>query len=215
MIKRLIFDVDGTLIVGVNFIESVKNALSKYNLNNDENLNKFLDGIKTYEKEYNSYNKTDYLKHFNNYFNNHLDDKFIDIFFNELKNCVPENNAKLQKSISDLAEKYELVILTNYFSESQLNRLNTMKIGKFFSKVYGEDLIKPNKDAYINACGGLQSRECIMIGDDKVLDIEGAAKYGLNTILVNSKKYSNLDNIISVNSVEEITEKFIYDNFEK
>ena len=30
MIKRLIFDVDGTLIVGVDFIESVKRTLKRF-----------------------------------------------------------------------------------------------------------------------------------------------------------------------------------------
>ena len=46
-----------------------------------------------------------------------------------------------------------------------------MKIGKYFSECYGEKLIKPNKQAYLSACGNKNPSECVMIGDDIYLDI--------------------------------------------
>ena len=62
MIKRLIFDVDGTLITGVNFIDSIRKTLSKLGIYTENNVKLFLEGIKTYEQLYNNYNIKSYTK---------------------------------------------------------------------------------------------------------------------------------------------------------
>ena len=116
-----------------------------------------------------------------------LPDDFLEVFFSHLKYAIPEKNEKLVNSIRALAEKYELVLLTNYFSESQMNRLNGMGIGQFFKYCYGENLIKPNQDAYINACGKHRTDECVMIGDNLERDIKGALNAGLNAVYYNPK----------------------------
>lgn len=206
MVKRLIFDVDGTLITGVNFVKPIEATLKKLNIYNESNVKSFLMAISTYEENYNNYNKKDYIKHFENSLGTELDDMFLNIFFEELRNCVPQNVKKLKEIIEILANKYELVLLTNYFKCSQLNRLNTMGIGHLFIECFGEELIKPNNDIYLKACGFYQPSECIMIGDDLYLDIEKAKENGINTIFVNSKKIK-VDNIdlCVVNSIEDIT----------
>lgn len=210
MIKRLIFDVDNTLITNVNFVDAIKNTLIDLNLYSEERVNDFIKGIGTYEGIYKSYNKTDYTKHMSNHLKVALPDIFLEVFFNHLKYAIPEKNEQLINSISELAKKYELVLLTNYFSKSQMNRLNGMGIGHFFKHCYGEEVIKPYQDAYISACGDHRPDECIMIGDDLYLDIECAKKLGLKTILVNTKNVDvgNIDTII-VSKVEEIDDSLI------
>lgn len=148
MIKRLIFDVDGTLITDVSFIPPIENVLKRIDAYSEENVKLFFDGIKSYEENFNSYNVHDYLKH--------------------------------------------------------------MGIGHFFDECYGEELIKPNVEAYLQACGNNKPSECVMIGDDIYLDIETAQKIGLNTIFVNSKNIVN-ENIktVTVQSVTEIDENLI------
>ena len=42
MIKRLIFDVDGTLITGVNFVDAIKRTLKRLNIYSDEKIAGFL-----------------------------------------------------------------------------------------------------------------------------------------------------------------------------
>jgi len=210
MIKRLIFDVDNTLITNVNFSKSIEETLKQINLYSKENVQSFLNGIKSYEKKYNNYNVDDYVNHMQQTIGKSLPHDFLDIFFENLKSAIPGKNQRLIDTISKLSQKYELVLLTNYFSKSQLNRLNNMGIGQFFSECHGEKLIKPNFDAYINACGLNMPSECVMIGDDIFLDIECATKIGMNTIFVNSKNVStNNINTITVNNVEEITETLI------
>lgn len=210
MIKRLIFDVDGTLITGIDFSVFVEKALKRINSYSKECLEKFLNAIKTYEAKFDNYNEKDYLKHIGDAINKELNVEFIDIFFDELKHAIPPQNKDLIYTISELSKKYELVLLTNYFKKSQLNRLNNMGIGKFFIEAYGEELIKPNLNTYLNACGKNKPNECIMIGDDPILDIVYAQKAGLNTIFVNTKNVYNENlNSTTVQSVIEINEEVV------
>ena len=210
MIKRLIFDVDGTLIRGVNFSHHIEETLEKFNINSEENVQRFIKGIGTYEQIYNNYNVDDYTKHMSMMLKTKLPQNFVPTFFESLKTCIPADNCEIQQTIQNLSKKYELVLLTNYFAESQMNRLNNMGIGKYFKECYGEKLIKPNVHAYLNACGNNKPHECIMIGDDKNLDIIGAKKAGLNTIFVNTKKIDLNSRLgVAVNRVEDITYKTI------
>ena len=205
MIKRLIFDVDGTLITGVNFVDAIKRTLKRLNIYSDEKIAGFLEGIKTYENKFNNYNIDDYTSHMSNAIENQLPKEFLRVFFEELKDVIPSRNETLIKTIKDLFNVYELVLLTNYFSESQLNRLNNMGIGHFFIECYGEKLIKPNIETYISACGKNSPSECVIIGDDIFLDIEQAQKVGLNTIFVNTKNIKNYNvKTFEVQKVEEI-----------
>lgn len=73
-----------------------------------------------------------------------------------------------------------------------------------------EHIIKPNRKAYLNACGDKKPSECVMIGDDIYLDITRARQEGLNTIFVNSKGIEVKPEIgIVVNHVEEISKDMI------
>ena len=210
MIKRLIFDVDGTLIQGVDFILSVSKTLKKMGCYSEENVKLFFNGINTYEQLYDNYNLINYTQHMGNAINKKLPENFVQTFFDELKTCIPPRNELLIDTIHKLSQQYELVLLTNYFAQSQLNRLNNMGIGKYFSECYGEKIIKPNKQAYLSACGNRKPNECVMIGDDIYLDITRAKQEGLNTIFVNSKKIEVKPEIgLVVNSVEEISKKMI------
>lgn len=63
--------------------------------------------------------------------------------------------------------------------------------------------------AYINACGDNKPGECVMMGDDLILDIEGAQNAGLHTILVNSRKINVPKGITEVKCAEDITSDLI------
>lgn len=200
MIKRIIFDIDGTLITGVDFSSYVANTLKKYGIEDIEKTKQFLLNIKEYEKTYNSYDKNLYLKFFGDKLGCELDNNFLEIFFQELRKAIPENTEKIKSMLAAMNE-YELVLLSNYFEESQRNRLTAMGINDYFSEYYGESIIKPNELAYRQAQGIYQPSECVIVGDDKRLDIDVPKSLGFKTIYVNENG--------DIKRVEELSPRLI------
>ena len=147
MIKRIIFDIDGTLITGINFYPVVLRTLQRYGINDVSKAQTFINNIKQYENTYDYYAKNEYLSFFSEKLGVHLDDAFLNYFFDELKTAVPPDNRRLYEILASL-KGYELVLLSNYFEESQRNRLTAMGINDYFSEYYGESIIKPNELAY-------------------------------------------------------------------
>ena len=200
MIKRIIFDIDGTLITGVDFSSYVANTLKKYGIEDIEKTKQFLLNIKEYEKTYNSYDRNLYLKFFGDKLGCELDNHFLEILFQELRKAIPENAEKIKSMLAAMNE-YELVLLSNYFEESQRNRLTAMGINDYFSEYYGESIIKPNELAYRLAQGIYQPSECVIIGDDKRLDIDVPKSLGFKTIYVNENG--------DIKRVEELSPRLI------
>lgn len=200
MIKRIIFDIDGTLITGVDFSYYVANTLKKYGIEDVEKTKQFLLNIKEYEKTYNSYDRNLYLKFFGDKLGCELDNHFLEIFFQELRKAIPENAEKIKSMLAAMNE-YELVLLSNYFEESQRNRLTAMGINDYFSEYYGENIIKPNELAYRQALGIYQPSECVIVGDDKRLDIDVPKSLGFKTIYVNENG--------DIKRVEELSPRLI------
>lgn len=200
MIKRIIFDIDGTLITGVDFSSYVANTLKKYGIEDIEKTKQFLLNIKEYEKTYNSYDRNLYLKFFGDKLGCELDNHFLEIFFQELRKAIPENTEKI-KSMLEAMNEYELVLLSNYFEESQRNRLTAMGINDYFSEYYGESIIKPNELAYRQDQEIYQPSECVIVGDDKRLDIDVPKSLGFKTIYVNENG--------DIKRVEELSPRLI------
>lgn len=196
MIKRIIFDIDGTLIRNVNFVDAIIKTLEEYHIYSEENLENFLKSIGTYEENYTSYTKEKYLQFFSKSLNATLEENFLKSFFKNLKEVVPISFVDEQETIAYLNEKYELVLLSNYFEESQRNRLETMKINKYFKEYYGETIIKPCKEAYFLACGSHEPSNCVIIGDNLELDCKIPKELGFHTILFSEENSKYADKTI-------------------
>ena len=203
MIKRLIFDIDGTLIRNVQFKDAITQTLKETGIYSNENLNIFLNSIKDYEKYYDNYNRTDYLNFFGNRLGIKLENNFLEIFFKNLKTAIPSDFGEIPEVLQYLSKKYELVLLSNYFEKSQRNRLEAMGINKYFKEYYGENKIKPYDEAYLKSKGTHKPSECIIIGDDLKLDIERPLKLGFKTILVTDKE-NLLKDTIKIQNIEEL-----------
>lgn len=205
MVKRLIFDIDGTIIDGGNFRDTITKVLKRLNAYSEENLEKYLEATRTYEDHYDNYNRKDYTDYFSKCVGVELGKEYIDILFDELQYCIPEDNTKIREKIEELSKHYEIVILTNYFEEGQRGRLKNMGINDYFSECFGEKIIKDNKEAFLSACGNHLPEECVMIGDNPVLDIKGADRCGLKTIWINkANKEIDIDTF-QIDSVKNIT----------
>ena len=152
MIKRLIFDIDGTLITGASFDKAIINSLLEHGIFSQDNKQKFIYAISTYENKHTEYEQKQYLQYFSQILGCSLDKNFLGTFFKNLGiYAIPDDNQELIKTIDQLSRKYELVLLSNYFEESQRGRLKNIGIDKYFPEYYGEKICKPHKKAFIDA----------------------------------------------------------------
>ena len=84
MIKRIIFDIDGTLLTGINFDKAITESLLKYNFFSEENKQKFFNTMIPYEDNYNEYEKNQYTQYFSKVLCYRFDNDFLDIHFKNL-----------------------------------------------------------------------------------------------------------------------------------
>ena len=101
-----------------------------------------------------------------------------------------------------------MVILTDWFAEEQINRLECLGIKKYFTQVYSAEKTKrkPFKEAFINAIGNNKPEECVMIGDNLERDIKGAINAGLKAIHFNPNNKENNTNTeyITISRLEQL-----------
>lgn len=204
-IKRIIFDLDGTLIPWhTEYQEAVKKAVAEYNIPLSYEL---IDSTYiTFEDHYSNYSYKNFQKHIKELFNINVSLKFIKAWMEYLGDMAMPADKELIKTLQYLKGKYDLVVLTNDFGLSQTKRLEKAGILNFFTEIYdGETVIKPNKQSYLNACGPYAKEECLMIGDNFNKDYQGAINAGLKAIHLNEKEKSNKkDHIQNLTELREI-----------
>ena len=203
MIKKLIFDLDNTLIIWKDeYLEALKKTIKKYNINEDADyVNSLIDN---YEDYYNKYDKEKMLEHINNNIKEKINMDFIDDFLIEI-GYMSEPNEEVIDTLEYLSKKYELVVLTNWFKIPQTNRLKTAMIDKYFKEIFGgEDYIKPNKEAFLTAAGNTKLEECIMIGDSYNIDVMGAYNTGIKPIFMNPKHKENKNKFQEIEKISDL-----------
>ena len=170
MIKRLIFDLDDTLIIWKKEYEKIVNmALEDLNYPYTQKLCDDINNAETeYEANIKYFNKKEMLNYINKKLNINLPLKFMDKWLEKASYCVPEKlDDKTYDILEYLSKKYDLVILTNWFTNFQIERLKLVGIQKYFKEIYGaEKYAKPQKESYIQAMGKNLPEECAAIGDN-------------------------------------------------
>lgn len=203
MIKKLIFDLDNTLIIWKDeYLEALKKTIKKYNINEDADyVNSLIDN---YEDYYDKYDKEKMLEHINNNIKEKINMDFINDFLIEI-GYMSEPNEEVIDTLEYLSKKYELVVLTNWFKIPQTNRLKTAMIDKYFKEIFGgEDYIKPNKEAFLTAAGNTKLEECIMIGDSYNIDVMGAYNTGIKPIFMNPKHKENKNKFQEIEKISDL-----------
>ena len=202
MIKRIIFDIDNTLL------DTYKDCLKAY----DEYLNQrnidipgtiLYDVMDVYEDLKRDYSVDDISK----YLKNNLTIDFSVNDFLELQDLYGNYATLIDDNIPQVLEKlakdYELVALSKWYCKPQKERLRTANILKYFDEVYGFENagIKPSQKSFLIAKGNHSVDECLVIGDSIDADILVPKSLGMDTILIN---YGELSNNDSINKFEEI-----------
>ena len=190
MIKRVIFDIDNTLIPWKEeYYNEIKNVLDELNVEHTEqDYIEIKKAFGEYENEYYTFDRKLMMNFINNYKKKNYPEEFIYKVTKKWANCVPEKiDANIIKLLEYLKTKYELVILTDWYGDQQTERLEKIDILKYFKKVYSAENTKrkPFKEAFMQAIGDNKPEECIMIGDNFERDIKGAVNAGLQAIWYN------------------------------
>ena len=193
MIKKIVFDLDNTLINwkdeywNFGIMKACNELKITYSKEMEKKISKVIDN---YEKMQEYYDIQIMQNLINKELGVNYSTDFIKTILKYFEKCIPEQiDASITKTLEYLSNKYELVVLTNWFENQQTKRLKNSGILKYFKKVYGTEKItlKPNKEAFITAIGNCKPEECIMIGDNLKTDIDGAISAGMNAIFLNNK----------------------------
>lgn len=188
MVKKLVFDLDNTLIMWKSeYVSALEETMKEFNIESIK-LYAIDNIIETLEKKYEIISKDILLKDINEQCNLNLNMDFINLLFEKQKLLAFKDN-ELIETIKYLNSKYELVVLTNYFTDVQKGRLETAGILKYFKEVFGGDEVKlkPSKEAFMKAIYPNNIDECIMIGDSLEFDIKGALNIELEAIAFDYK----------------------------
>ena len=82
----------------------------------------------------------------------------------------------------------DIVILTSWFSGTQIPRLKRTGLYKYIDKIVaGEDAMKPDLEAFELAIGDTNKPDCIMIGDSIKSDKFGAENAGIDYYIVDKE----------------------------
>ena len=177
MIKRVILDIDDTLIPWKEeYYNEIKDALNILNIKyTEDDYKKIREAFDEYENQYFTYDRKQMIDFINEYAKKNYPEKLED---------------NLVDTLEYLYSKYEMVILTDWYGDQQLKRLEKCNIARYFKEIYSAEKAKrkPFKEAFMQAIGNNKPEECIMIGDNFERDIEGALNAGLQAIWFNPKQ---------------------------
>lgn len=207
MIKKVIFDLDNTLIDWKeDYIFALKNVINKLNLNYDEDKIKEIDSsIVIYEECNDIYTKEKFLQFINEKCNVNLPQCFINMLIEEKSNCFEIFDKEKIDTLEYLNSKYELIVLSNWFTYTQKKRLENAGILKYFKVVTGGDEheLKPSLKAFDII---KNPSECVMIGDNIKNDIIPALELGMQAILITKKDVEEDSRYRKIKNIEELKE---------
>lgn len=206
MVKRFIWDLDGTILDG-DF--SKEEELFRDNLSEEDFL-KFekvrWELISTYERKFPKYDKRLLSEFLSNgsgvLINEDLIEKWSNYMIN-INECIHLGAVE----VLDYLDKkgVENVIYSNWFTKTQVGRLKKIGLDSYFKEIIGaEHYMKPSTDGFIEACGPFKPNECVMVGDNYIKDIIGAKEAGLRTIYYSPKEDVNVPHIKRLVNIKEM-----------
>ena len=158
MIKKIIFDIDNTLIPWKKeYNYEINKALEKLNIPyTEEEATKISIAFEEYENAYLTFQKDKMVQFINEYTKKQYPKELVYEIIKGWESCVPEQiEPEIIEVLEYLKEKYELVILTDWYVDSQKARLEKVGILQYFQEVYGTEKTKrkPYPEAFFQAIG--------------------------------------------------------------
>ena len=208
MVKRFIWDLDGTILDG-DF--SKEEELFKANLSEEDYtkfISKWFDLLNSYEKKYSKYDRKLLSSFLSVTSGVNISKELINEWSNYMINineCIHPGAVEVLDYLNKL--EIENVIYSNAFTNTQVGRLKKVGLDSYFNEVIGaEKHMKPSKEGFLSACGPYKPYRCVMVGDNYDKDILGAKKAGLRTIYYNPKEDVNVPHVKRLVKIKEMLE---------
>lgn len=205
MIKNIIFDLDNTLLFISNAWEvAYQSFIDRYKL--PITPKDLYISIGEFEKDSNgTVTVYDMAVYVSKYLNITVTEEMANYLL-DLYNDIPLTNTDTVYDVLDyLSKKYKLIAYSNWYTDSQIKRLKKYNLDKFFSEIYGWDIlpIKPSVDGIKSIVGSNKSDEYIMIGDNVDIDLKIPNSLNMNTIFYNRKNIEQ-NTYKEIKSIEEL-----------
>lgn len=205
--KAIIFDVDNTLIDWKDeFVFALRDLLKEKHPNiTEEEIIKIDKVIDENEKYLKALNKEEFLEYIRNKCNINFSEDFVDRLIVAQGRCVYEDE-ELIKTIEYLSSKYDLYVISNWFTKTQQLRLEKMGIAKYFKNIWGADTnyFKPDVKAFDVILEKYKKEDCLYVGDKFEIDIIPALKVGMNAIWKTNNESDKYQTIKNINELKNI-----------
>lgn len=197
--KKYIFDVDYTILIpdwskedGYFKEHILENEQEEFFKNKQSILNK-------YEQEFPRYNTktlSDYFKSYGFTVSEDTINGWMIYNGETIKDEVVDGVVDLFKYLKE--NNKEIVILTSWFSRTQIPRLKRAGLFNYIDKIVaGEDAMKPGLESFELAIDVTNKKDCIMIGDSIRSDKVGADNALIDSYIVDKEHtIRNLYNMI-------------------
>lgn len=205
--EKIIFDLDNTLLMyDDDYLNDYNIVIEKYGY--DLKPKELYKSIGKYESLKVKYQKNDLIDFVNKDLNINITTDIFEELLDIIGNWVPPLEEGLIDTLEYLSSKYELYVLTNWFSKCYTKRLEKAGILKYFKEVVGADKVapKPKPEGFLYIAGDTDLKECLMIGDRIDIDVEGAINLGMNAILFdyNDKYHGTSKKIMKLSKLKEM-----------
>ncbi len=176
----------------------------KYNL--DEKVTtQIYDLVDKYEISHEKLDKEDLLNYINRELNLNLDMKIIDGYIKALNTCIYKEDG-IEEIICYLKEKYDLYVVSNWFTSSQKERLKKIGIAKYFKDIIGADInyFKPHIKSLDIILKHYEKENCILIGDSYEKDIMLAKKLNIRAIWLTDEEMENCEIVHKLSDLRKV-----------
>lgn len=183
--KRYIFDLDKTLLtcnyemVETAIFEPIFKEKTPYLM---ENIAYYLDEYEMDHSHYEDQLLSNFLTHISGL-------NFTPEIIRLWNNTMLEEADTMEEGVIEVLEHLKsqdksLVVLTNWYSLPQVDRLKKANIYEYFDDVFtGEFQLKPHSEAYVIARGEFHPKDCLVIGDNIIKDYVGPRVNGIDALL--------------------------------
>lgn len=209
MVKKIIFDLDNTLIpISQDSYSKILNVFQYFHISyEDKFLEPIIEAMNNYEETHLRFDMTDMSRYVAQYTNIPLPDTFIKKWIEILNEDFSGSDSSLISLLEYLSSKYSLVISTNWYRFHQENKLKKYGIYSYFDEMITVEKYnkKPDTEMYDYFIEGYSKEEVVMVGDSFHKDIQGAINSGIHAYFItDSKDFTSNSDYTVISNIYEL-----------